>query len=224
MAQNPSNPTTNLPAGEPLLDLSQAPLPGLVGYTQVYYHRADGLRPFAVAGGQVVGSLVSEPGFQWQELPLSPLTIKLTETAKDSRHGPSYQVKLQGERPQAVANVLGALDALARRPVVVLVRQVDGQLRVVGNGEEPLRLATTGQGQHPGTRAGLDVVLTGLTTQLAPFYTGALVTAGGGVAPNLSGGIRVFNGRGELQLVVPASGYDLVVEGPFRTDLRIQAR
>ncbi|WP_201980385.1 hypothetical protein [Hymenobacter rubidus] len=217
--------TPNLPsvAAQPLLELSQPALPGLVGYTAVYYHWADGLGPVAVAAGRVVGDLVSSAGFQWQELPLTQHTIKLTETSKESRHGSTYQVKLQGERPQAVANVLGSIDTLARRPLVLLVRQHDGQLRLVGSAEEPLRLLPTGTGQHPGTRAGLDVLFSGLTTRLAPFYTGALRVGGANAAATVgsTGSVRVLDGRGNVRAVVPA-GYDVVIEGPFRTDVRVQ--
>lgn len=204
------------------LSLDQAPLPGLVGYTAVYYHWADGLAPFAVAGGLVVGDLVSQAGFAWQQLPLSPLTIKLTETPKESRHGETYQVKLQGERAQAPAHVLGAIAALARRPLVALVRQADGQLRLVGSPEEPLRLLPTGLGSTPAARAGLDLLLSGLTTGLAPFYGGALGLGGGSAGAPATGTLRVLDGRGNVRLTLPASGYDLVIEGPFRTELRLQ--
>ncbi|MDB5268041.1 MAG: hypothetical protein JWP58_1081 [Hymenobacter sp.] len=226
MAQNTPNPTNDPIVAQPLLDLRQAPLPGLVGYTAVYYHWADALAPFTVAGGQVVGNLVSQAGYQWQQLPLSQNTIKLTETPKESRHGTTYQVKLQGERTQAPPAVLNAVATMARRPVVALVRQADGQLRMVGSVEEPLRLLAGGQGQHPGVRAGLDLLFTGLATALAPFYPGALLVGGLDAAAPVSAvhtTVRVLDGHGALRLVVPA-GYDLVVEGPFRTDLRIQAR
>ena len=202
-------------------DLSQLRLRTLVGYAAVYYLWADGLPPFSVVAGQVVGTLTPLPGYAWQPVPLTPHTIKLTETAKDSRHGNLYQVKLVGERGQAAANVLDGLDALARRDLVLLVRQLDGQLRLVGSREEPLRLLTSAQGQHPGARAGLDLVFTGLATRLAPFYTGALVVGGASVAAPGAGGTRVLDGHGELRLVVPG-GYDLVIEGPFRTELRLQ--
>lgn len=215
----------NSPASAASLHLDQTPLTGLVGYTAVYYHWADGLAPFVVANGLVVGELVSRAGFEWQQLPLSQLTIKLTETPKESRHGELYQVKLQGERTQAPAHVLGAVAAMARRPVVLLVRQADGQLRVVGNPEEPLRLLPTGVGSSPAARAGLDLLFAGLATGLAPFYGGALVLGGASpAAPAPAGRIRVLDGRGQVRLTLPASGYDLVVEGPFRTELRLQPR
>jgi hypothetical protein len=224
VAQNTPNPNTSTTA-EPLLTLTQAPLTSVVGYTALYYHWADGLRPWAVAGGLVVGDLASRPGFAWQALPLSPNTLKLTETPKDSRHGPSYQVKLQGERPQAAAHVLDAVATLARRPVVALVRQADGQLRLVGTLEAPLRLQSTGQGAHPGTRAGLDLLFSALTDALAPFYAGALVVEGTDAAAPVAGGsggaVRVLDGRNQLRLVVPA-GYDLIIEGPFRTELSMK--
>lgn len=206
-----------------LLDQSQPALLSLVGYAAVYYHWADGLAPFAVAGAQVVGELVSTPGFEWQELPLSQHTIKLTETPKDSRHGVSYQLKLQGDKAQAPANVLAALESMTRRPVVVALRQHDGQLRVVGSPEAPLTLLPTGTGQNPATRSGIDVLFTGLATHLAPFYTGTLLVAGANAgAVVATGSFRVLDGHGELRLVVPA-GYDLVVQGPFKTELLLQS-
>jgi hypothetical protein len=223
VAQNTPNPT--LPARvEPLLSLHQAPLTSVVGYTALYYHWADGLQPWAVAGGLVVGDLVSQAGFQWQQLPLTPNTLKLTETPKDSRHGATYQVKLQGERPQAAAHVLDAVATLERRPVVALVRQADGQLRLVGTLEAPLRLLPGSQGAHPGTRAGLDLVFSTLTDALAPFYAGPLTVGGEDVsAPPAAGSggyVRVLDGRGRLRMMVQV-GHDLVVEGPFRTELSI---
>ncbi|WP_460503031.1 hypothetical protein, partial [Hymenobacter agri] len=100
-----------------VLNLTQEPLTTVVGYTAVYYHWADGLAPFRVAQGLVVGDLASRPGFEWQQLPLTANSIKLTETAKESRHGELYQVKLLGERAQAPAHLLGAIAAMVRRPV-----------------------------------------------------------------------------------------------------------
>lgn len=221
MAQsNPSQPPTG--AAEVLLNQAQPPLAGLVGYAALYYIWADGLQPFAVAAGRVVGELTPKPGFHFQALPLSQATLKLTETPKESRHGETYQVKLQGERPQPAANVLDAVATMGRRPVVCVLRQHDGQLRVVGSPDEALQLRTTGQGQHPGTRAGLDLLFTGLTTRLAPYYTGPLLVAGQSVAAPLTvGAFRVLDSQGNVRLVVPA-GYDLIVRGPFRVDLLLQ--
>jgi hypothetical protein len=223
VAQTAPFPTSST-AAEPRLDLSQPLLTALVGYAAVYWLWADGLPAFAVAGGRGVGDLSPRPGYEWQLLPLTPHTIKLTESPKDSRHGTTYQVKLTGERGQATANVLDAHETLGRRDVALLVRQLDGQLRLVGSREEPLRLLTGGQGQHPGARAGLELAFTGLTTQLAPFYPGTVAVAGAAVAaPVPTSSIRVLDGHGQLRLVVPA-GYDLIIEGPFKTEVRLQVQ
>jgi hypothetical protein len=218
--------STNTPPiiAEPLLDVTQPALRTVVGYQALYWLWADCLSAYTVTNGTVVGNLVLRAGSQWQQLPLTPLTLKLTETPKDSRHGTTYQVKVQGDRPQAAANVLGALETMGRRDVVLMLRQLDGQLRLVGSREEALRLLPTGSGQNPATRSGIDVLFSGTTTRLAPFYAGSFVVGEIEVpAPEPETGIRVLDGHGTLRVVVPA-GYDLIIQGPFRTDLQLVPR
>lgn len=218
MPDSPDNPT-------PLTPINQEPNLDLAGFLQLYYLPVeDLLADPVVMNGAIVGDLALRPGATWLELKLTQQTLKVAEVPKTDRHGTYYQVKVTGQRPQPTADVLGGFEALDPRPLVVLVRQANGQLRMLGTREAYLRLQAGTEGGGVAARAGLDVQLTGETPERGPYYAGVVPIPGGTAIIPIEaqvGSVRVLNFKGELMAIVPA-GRDLVISSGFRVALSIQ--
>ena len=207
--------------------LSQAPNPGLAGYVAAYYlPQADLLAdPVLASPGLVSKDLVLAPGAGWRPLLYTPNTLKLEETPKLDRGVTTYQVRATAQRPQPSPGVLTALAALDRRPLLLLLLESGGGRRLVGSTEEYVLLATTGEGQNPATRSGVELRLEGEASHRAPYYQGAVPVLGGPALPapaaggaGGSGYVRLFNKKGQLMAQVPA-GTDVTVASPFRVVL-----
>ncbi|WP_310391465.1 hypothetical protein [Hymenobacter sp.] len=204
-----------------LAPIEQLPNPDLAGYLNLYYLPVeDLLRDPVVVGGAVVGDLALRPGAGWVELKLTQQTLKVAEVPKQGRSGTTYQVKVTGQRPQPTAGVLGGLEALDRRHLLLLVRQANGQLRLLGTRQAYLRLLAGTEGAGVATRAGIDVQLLGETPERGPYYGGAFAPPGvAGPVPGTA--VRVLDRRGNVMALVPA-GKDLVISSGFRVALTIQ--
>uniref|UniRef100_UPI00286BC2F8 hypothetical protein n=1 Tax=Hymenobacter sp. TaxID=1898978 RepID=UPI00286BC2F8 len=209
-----------------LAPIEQLPNPDLAGYLNLYYLPVeDLLRDPVVVGGAVVGDLALRPGASWVELKLTQQTLKVAEVPKQGRSGTTYQVKVTGQRPQPTAGVLGGLEALDRRQLLLLVRQANGQLRLLGTRQAYLRLLAGTEGGSVATRAGVDVQLLGETPERGPYYAGALLVPGApaasGAAPVAGAFVRVLDFQGNLMALVPA-GKELVISSGFRVVLTIK--
>lgn len=208
----------NLPA------LTQPPNPGLVGFVAAYYLPQEDLAAdVLVENGAVVGALVLAPDAGWRLLPYTPHTLKLDEQAKIDRSGSRYQVRVTAQRPQPDPLVLAVLDSLDKRRLLLLLVEAGGGRRLVGTREEYVQLLAGTEGQHPGVRAGVDLLFAGETTRLAPYYAGPVPVLSGGGLGTLPGGgyVRVFNRRGQLLATVPA-GHDIIFTSGFRTPFIIR--
>lgn len=80
----------------------------------------------------------------------------------------TYQVRVSAQRPQPSPEVLASVVSLDRRPLLLLVVEANGGRRLLGSTEECLLLSTSGEAQHPGTKAGLELRFEGQGAQ-PPF-------------------------------------------------------
>ena len=205
-----------------LLPLSQPPNPGLVGYVAAYVlPQADlGAEPLVV-GGAIVADLVLVPGAGWRRLPYTQGTLKFDETPKPDRGGTTYQVRVVAQRPQPTPAILAALELLDRRRLLLLLVEATGGRRLLGNREEYVLLTTTGEGQNPSSKAGVELRLEGSATHRAPYYVGGAPLLSGGAVPQPAGGggyVQIFDNLGKLRAIVPA-GTKVTVTSPFAFDL-----
>lgn len=204
--------------------LSQAPAAGLAGYVAAYYlPQADLLAdPVLASPGLVTADLALLPGAGWLALPYTPHTLKFEEPGKTERGVTTYQRRVTAQRPQPSPAVLTALASLDRRPLLLLLVEASGGRRLLGSTEEYVLLATSGEGQSPATRAGVELRFEGAAVQRAPYYTGAVpVLSGAPLAPVTAGGggyVEIRDRRGELMARVPA-GTTVTVSSSFKVVL-----
>ena len=207
--------------------LQQAPSAQLAGYVAAYYlPQADLLvDPVLASPGLVKADLQLLAGAGWRQLPYTQGTLKFEETPKLDRGVTTYQVRATAQRPQPSPEVLTVLAALDRRPLLLLLVEAGGGRRLVGSTEEYVLLATTGEGQNPATRSGVELRLEGEASHRAPYYQGAVPVLGGPALPapaaggaGGSGYVRIFDKKGQLMAQVPA-GTDVTVASPFRVVL-----
>lgn len=190
--------------------ISQAPNLDLVGYVAAYYlPQADLLTdPVLASPGLVATDLELAPGAGWRALPTTQNTLKLEETPKPERGITTYQVRVSAQRPQPNDSILTALASLDRRPLLLLLVEASGRRRLIGSTEEYLLLSTTGEGQNPATRSGVELRLEGSATRRAPYYTGSVPVLSGAAVPSAAGGpsgyVEIRDRRGNLMARVPA--------------------
>ena len=203
--------------------LSQAPNPGLAGYVAAYYlPQADlAADPVLASPGLVAADLQLLPGAGWRALPYTPHTLKFEETPKVERGVTTYQVRATAQRPQPSPDVLATLASLDRRPLLLLLVEASGSRRLVGSKEEYVLLATTGEGQSPATKAGVELRFEGAAARRAPYYTGAVPVLN---APPLapvagSGGyVEIRDRKGNLMARV-AAGTTVTITISFKVAL-----
>ena len=202
--------------------LRQAPNLGLVGFVAAYYLPQEDLAAeLVVEAGAVVGDLVLAPGAGWRALPYTQSTLKLDEQPKADRGGTSYQVRVSAQRPQPDAGVLAVLASLDRRKLLLLLVEANGGRRLIGSREEYVQLLAGTEGQHPGTRAGVELRFEGAATQRAPYYTGAVpVLSGPPLAPPAGSGgyVEIRDRKGTLMARV-AAGTTVTVTSSFKVTL-----
>ncbi|MGI4760572.1 MAG: hypothetical protein ACRYF0_07700 [Janthinobacterium lividum] len=203
--------------------LSQAPNPGLAGYVAAYYlPQADLAADLVLASpGLVAADLQLLPGAGWRALPHTQGTLKFEETPKLERGVTTYQVRATAQRPQASPAVLAALASLDRRPLLLLLVEATGGRRLVGSREEYVLLSTTGEGQNPATRAGVELRFEGAAARRAPYYTGAVpVLSGPALAPPAgTGGYVEIRDRKGLLMARVAAGTTVTITSAFKVTL-----
>ena len=197
-----------------------------MGFVAAYYLPQEDLAQDPVVGpAGITTDLVLVAGAGWRGMPYIPHTLKLDEQPKAERGGTTYQVRVTAQRPQPNAGVLATLAALDRRKLLLLLVEAGGGRRLIGNTEEYVQLLAGTEGQHPGTRAGVELRLEGITTQRAPYYSGDVPVLGGGpgVAAGVGAGppggyVTILDKKGVLMARV-AAGSTVTVASGFRVVL-----
>ena len=206
-----------------LRNIAQEPADNIGGIEALWYARVSDLLDFDDLGDLPITQLALRPGAYWYQLVSTRGTVRYKQTPRDlGRHGESYTQKLVGTVPRHTAELAAGLEALERQELVVLYRDLNGQVQLVGTPEQPLAWTDAYDSGElaAGQRNNYDWALTGETPRRARPYLGtwtvSSVGLGGGITLGGSAGGQVYlrDYNGDLMAIVPA-GKTIVLRSGF---------
>jgi hypothetical protein len=215
--------------GYELRNLTQARgLDNLSGIEAAWYALAADLVDFEAEGELAIDHLTLRPDACWYQLVSVRQSVRYRQTPKDlPRHGQSYQQKLTGVLARHSAELAQGLEALEGQPLVLLYRDHNGQVQLVGTPEQPLAWTDAyDSGETAAQRNNYDWTLQGETPRRARPYLGTWQVSGVGVQSSAvlgsgAGGtvvLRTTDGR--VLATVPA-GKSIVLKSGFKLGYQI---
>jgi hypothetical protein len=173
-----------------------------------------------------IGQLNLKPGATWYQLVSIRDTVRYKQTPKDlGRHGTSYTQKLTGTLARHTAELAAGLEALEGQELVLLYRDRNGQVQLVGTPEQPLSWGDAyDSGETPVQRNNYDWTLTGETPRRARPYLGTWqvgsVGLGSLLAAGAGGTVVLRTASGQVLATVPA-GKSIVLKSGFKLGYQI---
>ncbi|MVN77730.1 hypothetical protein GO988_15460 [Hymenobacter sp. HMF4947] len=210
-----------------LRNVAQPPDENTGGIEALWYALASDLVDFPAEGELVIDQLTLQPGAYWYQLVSTRGTVRYKQTPKDlGRHGTSQTQKLVGVLARHTPDLAKGLEALEGQPLVVLYRDFNGHVQLVGTPEQPLAWTDSyDSGQDPNQRNNYDWTLAGETPRRARPYLGTWEVSERGLQSGLqlgtSGGlVELRTEKGRLLARVPA-GKSVVLRSGFGLDYQI---
>ena len=200
--------------------------PKLAGLQAVFFAPVAALvqMPDTDAGGlALLGDLALAAGTAWAQLHGTIYTPALDVDAAATVHGAGYDHELSGffagDAPAVAAQFL----AMQGRRFVLLYRDYDGNVRLVGDQRGGLEFSyKLGSGSRPGERKGYKWSFRGRTAGPALFYSGTMPTGLAGDNPNGAGGsVKLYTAGGRL-LAVVAAGRSIYLKSDFKLSYEIR--
>lgn len=215
-----------MPAASPyqLRNVAQIPDDNIGGIEALWYARAADLVDFPAYGALVIDQLQLQPDARWYQLVSTRGTVRYKQTPKDlGRHGTSQTQKLTGVLARHTPELATGLEALEGQQLVVLYRDLNGQVQLVGTPEQPLVWTDTyDSGQDPNQRNNYDWLLAGETPRRARPYLGTWQVSELGLqlGAGADGTVELRTASGRLLARVPA-GKSVVLRSGFKLDYQI---
>ena len=213
-----------------LRSLEQEPgLDNLGGVEALWYTRAANLLDFPAEGELIIGQHLSlAPGATWYQLVSVRHTVRYKQTSKDlGRHGESHTQSLIGTLARHSGALATGLEALDGQALVVLYRDRNGEVQLVGTPEQPLTWKDAyDSGLDFGTRNNYDWTLAGETPRRARPYLGTWEVSAQGVQGSIvlgsgqGGSVELRTAGGRLLATVPA-GKSIVLKSGFKLSYEI---
>jgi len=167
-----------LPASQ-LRNLDPRPLDNLGGVAGLWYvDVADVLLAPDPDGATIADDILLHPGATWYRLTGTLTTLAFSQPGKEDRHGAYFQPQLKGVLAQATAELAAGLEALDGRRFLLLYRDQNGVVWLVGAPDEPLRFSDKYDAGSTTARNNYDFTFSGETTRRARPYLGSWVVAG----------------------------------------------
>lgn len=167
-----------------------------------------------------------QPGATWYQLVATRTTLGFTQPGKSDRHGAFWQPSLKGALAKGSAALAQGLEALDERRFVVLYRDFNGVVWLVGTLDEPLTFSDKYDAGTATARNNYDFAFNGETSRRARPYEGTWLVSGVG----LQGGVQLGSGPGgqvelrtaggRLLALVPA-GRSVVLKSDFHLEYLI---
>ncbi|MGI4865429.1 MAG: hypothetical protein ACRYFZ_16015 [Janthinobacterium lividum] len=200
--------------------------PKLAGLQAVFFAPVAALLPLPdidEAGISLLGDVQLAAGYDWDQLQGTIYTPALDVDAGTSVHGASYAHELtgfyNGDRPEVAAQ----FQRMQGRRFVLLYRDFEGQVRLVGDPRGGLLFSyklTTGT--KPGEKKGYTWSFKGSTAGPALFYSGAVASVPVTTTPVGTGSpVAVYTDRGRY-LGTAQAGQKVIITSPFRVEVKFQ--
>lgn len=208
-----------------LRNLAQAPGDNLGGIEAAWYALASDLVGFVDLGELLIDQLTLRPGASWYQLVSTRGTVRYKQTPKDlGRHGTSYTQKLTGTLARHSAELATGLEALEGQPLVLLYRDHNGQVQLVGTPEQPLAWTDAYDAGEisAGQRNNYDWTMLGETPRRARPYLGTWDVSGVGLQLGTgSGGTIILRTSGGRVLAVVPAGKTIILHSGFQAGYQI---
>jgi len=208
-----------------LRNLAQAPGDNVGGIEAAWYALASDLVSFPVGGELPIDQLTLRPGASWYQLVSTRGTVRYKQTPKDlGRHGTSYAQKLTGTLARHSAELAQGLEALEGQALVLLYRDHNGQVQLVGTPAQPLAWTDAYDAGEisAGQRNNYDWTLLGETPRRARPYLGTWQVSSGGLQLGAgTGGTIVLRTTGGRVLAVVPAGKTIILTSGFQAGYQI---
>lgn len=218
-----------MPASQSLVNLAQAVEDNTGGIAAAWYTLADDLLNFPQTGELVINQdLQLRPGATWYQLVATLYTLRHTQKPKEvGRHGELYAQQLRGVLARHTDGLAAGLEALAGRRLVVLYRDQNGRVQLLGTPDQPLTWKDDfDSGANPDSRNAYDFTLAGDTQRRARPYLGRWSVAGGSIQSAIifqqggGGAVVLRTSAGRVLATVPA-GRSVVMRSGFAQTYQI---
>ena len=210
-----------------LRNIAQEPgVDNLSGIEAAWYTYAADLVDFPAEGPLAIAQLNLRAGATWYQLVSIRDTVRYKQAPKDlQRHGESYTQKLTGTLARHTAELAQALEALEGQELVLLYRDRNGQVQLVGTPTEPLTWGDAyDTGESYQQRNNYDWTLSTETARRARPYLGTWQVGSVGLGSLLGvgsgGSIILRTASGQVLAIVPA-GKSIVLGSSFQLNYQI---
>lgn len=211
-----------------LRNLAQAPADNLSGIEAAWYALASDLLYFDPDGDLPLDQLTLRAGATWYQLVSVRQSVRYKQTPKDlPRHGQSFGQKLTGTLARHTAELAQGLETLEGQELVLLYRDLNGQVQLVGTPEQPLTWTDAyDSGETYAQRNNYDWALTGETPRRARPYRGTWQVSGVGLQSSAllgagAGGTVVLRTAGGQVLATVPAGKSIVLQSGFKLGYQI---
>jgi hypothetical protein len=199
----------------------------LGGIQAAWYALATDLVDFPTSGELVIDQLTLQPGATWYQLVSTRGTVRYKQTPKDlGRHGTSYTQKITGVLPRHTAALAQGLESLDGQPLVLLYRDLNGQVQLIGTPEQPLAWTDAYDVGDQSNRNNYDWTLAGETPRRARPYAGTWEVSGVGLQDSVQlgtgagGSVILRTAGGRILAIVPA-GKSIVLKSGIKLGYQI---
>lgn len=199
----------------------------LGGVSLFYYADADDIVYIPAAiNGIISDDIVMKEGKVFYAFRATQGTLGFSEPMKENRIGSLFSPELKGFVPKDTPQLQAAFSEIAGRRIVILYRDNNGQLKLVGSKSYWLIFEQDlDTGISAASRNGVGFSFKGDSPEPAPFFTGSFTVAQTGVisppVTPVNGGVcRIIRGDG-LLLATLVPGQDFIIESGFGFGFRI---
>ncbi|RSK45193.1 hypothetical protein [Hymenobacter rigui] len=212
----------------PYANLRQEPgIENLGGVEALWYTPASNLLAFPQRGPLTIAQLQLRPGAVWYQLVSVRGSVRFTQPAKDyGRHGSGFSPKLTGSLARHTPELAAGLEHMEGGRYVVLYRDLNGEVQLVGTPEHPLEWRDSYSAGSETQRNGFDWTLAGEALRRARPYLGTWEVAEYGqqsgvvLQPGAGGTVQLRTAGGRRLATVPA-GKTLVLKSGFKLSYQI---